>query len=454
MPKHVDAARQAFNSADRVLNELKNSIVNYESLTANEKENIRATMDRVTPHILWEGWNTEWENSPLSFIDRLTQATRNYRLAQEKQRELKSAIALIHKELEGININKESIDAAFPDWRNAPAATQEMEIKDLGIAWNNLNTQASGLKQSISSTAEQMARLQKDLTGFYAANPTLDEERITVLSAWSGSRIEALRASLQTLKEEEVAASTAFHLATEQMEEHIGRKPEIEENENFETLDALIANLEEKITAGNQSIGQQKLRLEENTRNIDRIKEEKERADRLREEYLKWDRLCHHFGDERGKNFRNIAQSFVLKELLAGANFYLQRLTDRYELECQAGSLTILLRDFHQGGAARPACTLSGGESFLVSLSLALGLSSLSRQSLSVDTLFIDEGFGTLSSDYLNTVMDTLEKLHQMGGKKVGIISHVEGLKERIKTQIQVRRIDSSRSEIEVVNIL
>ena len=411
-------------------------------------------MDRVTPHILWEGWNTEWENSPLSFIDRLTQATRNYQLAQEKQRELKSTIALIHKELEGININKESIDAAFPDWRNAPAATQETEIKDLGIAWNNLNTQASGLKQSISSTADQMARLQKDLTGFYAANPTLDEERITVLSAWSGSRIEALRASLQTLKEEEVAASTAFHLATGQVEEHIGRKPEIEENENLETLDALIANLEEKITAGNQSIGQQKLRLEENTRNIDRIKEEKERADRLREEYLKWDRLCRHFGDERGKNFRNIAQSFVLKELLAGANFYLQRLTDRYELECQAGSLTILLRDFHQGGAARPACTLSGGESFLVSLSLALGLSSLSRQSLSVDTLFIDEGFGTLSSDYLNTVMDTLEKLHRMGGKKVGIISHVEGLKERIKTQIQVRRIDSSRSEIEVVNTL
>ena len=167
----MDAARQAFNSADRVLNELKNNIVNYESLTANEKENIRATMDRVTPHILWEGWNTEWENSPLSFIDRLTQATRNYRLAQEKQRELKSAIALIHKELEGININKESIDAAFPDWRNAPAATQEMEIKNLGIAWNNLNTQASGLKQSISSTADQMARLQKDLTGSMPPTP-------------------------------------------------------------------------------------------------------------------------------------------------------------------------------------------------------------------------------------------------------------------------------------------
>ena len=198
----------------------------------------------------------------------------------------------------------------------------------------------------------------------------------------------------------------------------------------------------------------QRKKLEENAKNIARIKDEKKRADELREVYLKWDRLCHHFGDEKGTNFRNIAQSFVLKELLNGANFYLQRLTERYELECQAGSLTILLRDLYQGGAARPACTLSGGESFLVSLSLALGLSSLSRHSLSVDTLFIDEGFGTLSSDYLNTVMDTLEKLHQMGGKKVGIISHVEGLRERIKTQIQVKRIDNSRSEITTVRTL
>ena len=228
----------------------------------------------------------------------------------------------------------------------------------------------------------------------------------------------------------------------------------MEEEENLESLDSLITALDEKITAGNQTLLRLKIQLEENAKNIARIKDEKKRADELREVYLKWDRLCHHFGDEKGTNFRNIAQSFVLKELLNGANFYLQRLTERYELECQAGSLTILLRDLYQGGAARPACTLSGGESFLVSLSLALGLSSLSRHSLSVDTLFIDEGFGTLSSDYLNTVMDTLEKLHQMGGKKVGIISHVEGLRERIKTQIQVKRIDNSRSEITTVRTL
>lgn len=449
----VDTARQAFNTADSLLNELKSSILNHESLIANENENIRTTMSRVTPHILWKEWRAEWQSSPLSFIERLAKAAHNYQLAQEKQRVLKSDIALIRKELEGINLHRESITHAFPDWTDLPVA-EETEIKNLGIAWNNLSTQASGLRQSIASTTDHITKLRADLSAFHAAHPTISEERINDLSAWSGLRIEALRTSLQKLKEEEIAASTALSLTAGQMETHLNRKPGIAENETIETLEALIATLEEKITAGNQSIGQQKLRLEENTRNINRIKEEKERADLLREEYLKWDRLCRHFGDERGKNFRNIAQSFVLKELLAGANFYLQHLTNRYELECQAGSLTILLRDFHQGGVARPACTLSGGESFLVSLSLALGLSSLSRQSLSVDTLFIDEGFGTLSNDYLNTVMDTLEKLHRMGGKKVGIISHVEGLKERIKTQIQVRRIDSSRSEIEVVSTL
>lgn len=450
--RNVDTARQTFDTADKAVNELRSDIARCESLATNEQENIRATLKRVTPLILWKEWNNDWEASPLAFIDRLAQAARNYRLAQEKQRELASATALIRKELEGIEMNRQSINASFPDWHDILTEAAS-ETKELGIAWNNLNTQASGLKQSILSTADNIARLRAELNAFYAAHPTIDEERITALAAWTPLRIEELRATLQRLKEEEVAASTAWKLTGEQIEAHLSRKPDMEENDTPESLEAHIALLEEKITLCNQSIGQQKLRLEENTRNLARIKEEKERADLLREVYLKWDRLCRLFGDERGKNFRNIAQSFVLKELLNGANHYLRRLTDRYELECQAGSLTILLRDFHQGGVARPACTLSGGESFLVSLSLALGLSALSRQSLSVDTLFIDEGFGTLSNDYLNTVMDALEKLHQMGGKKVGIISHVEGLKERIKTQIQVRRIDSSRSEIEVMDL-
>ena len=451
--KAVETARKALDTVDKSLSKLKYDITNKHSLRESERNIIHTTLERVSPLILWEEWQTEWTASPAAFIERLQKSAGHYKLAQNKQAELKATIALIDKELDSISATREIICDTFPEWKNLPAEDKQ-EIKGLGMAWNTLNAQAGGLKQNILSTRKSIDELQANLTTFHTAHPDIDEARIITLSSYSSEQIECLRTGQQKLKEEEVAAQTAFKLTTRQLEEHLDKKPEIEEEDNLETLNSLIITLDENITAGNQTVLRLKIQLEENVKNMGRIKDEKKRADELREVYLKWDRLCHHFGDEKGKNFRNIAQSFVLKELLNGANFYLQRLTDRYELECQAGSLIILLRDFYQGGAARPACTLSGGESFLVSLSLALGLSSLSRHSLSVDTLFIDEGFGTLSSDYLNTVMDTLEKLHQMGGKKVGIISHVEGLRERIKTQIQVKRIDNSRSEIRTVSIL
>lgn len=449
----VELARKAFDAADKDLAKLKNDISNKQSLAESEKVIIRTTMERTTPLILWKEWQTEWNTSPADFIARLQKSAATYKLAQEKQAELKAAIALIDQKLKGISATREIISAAFPHWSDLPAE-EKQEIKNFDMAWNALNSQVGGLKQNILSAQKNIDELQANLSAFYASHPQLDELHIANLSAYSNEQIEQLRTTQQKLKEEEVAAQAAFMLVSGQQEEHRASRPEIAEEDTPEALNALIASLDENSTERSRSVLRLKIQLEENVKNVARIKDEKKRADELREVYLKWDRLCHHFGDEKGKNFRNIAQSFVLKELLNGANFYLQRLTERYELECQAGSLTILLRDFYQGGAARPACTLSGGESFLVSLSLALGLSALSRHSLSVDTLFIDEGFGTLSSDYLNTVMDTLEKLHQMGGKKVGIISHVEGLRERIKTQIQVRRVDNSRSEINTVTIL
>lgn len=453
LQKSVEAAQREFNAADKALSELRNSITNKFSLIKNEKDTARATLERVSPLILWQNWQTEWDTHPTSFVERLKQAAANYKLAQNKQAELTTAITFSNKELDSISATKETICSAFPDWKETVIG-EAKEVRNLEIAWNSLSAQTIRLKQNILSARSAIEEQQEKLAAFRNLHPGFDESRLTHLSACSNEQIEQLRIKLQQLKEEVVARQTACQLTAEQLEAHLKQQPEMNEEDTSESLEAEITAWEQRITESNQAIGQLQAKLKQHEQNIALIKDEKKRADELREVYLKWDRLCHHFGDEKGKNFRNIAQSFVLKELLNGANSYLQRLTDRYELECQAGSLTILLRDFYQGGSARPACTLSGGESFLVSLSLALGLSSLSRQSLSVDTLFIDEGFGTLSGDYLNTVMDTLEKLHQMGGKKVGIISHVEGLKERIKTQIQVKRVDNSRSEIEVVNTL
>ena len=122
-------------------------------------------------------------------------------------------------------------------------------------------------------------------------------------------------------------------------------------------------------------------------------------------------------------------------------------LTDRYTLYVRPGTFVIYIEDAYQGFTRRSATTISGGESFLVSLSLALALSDIG-QHLAVDTLFIDEGFGTLSGEPLQKAISTLRTLHKKENRKVGIISHVEELRERIPVQIQVLQEGHSSSSI------
>ena len=108
--------------------------------------------------------------------------------------------------------------------------------------------------------------------------------------------------------------------------------------------------------------------------------------------------------------------------------------------------------DSFEGGAVRPVNTLSGGEQFLVSLALALGLAGMNDTGLGVDMLLIDEGFGTLSGEHLNSAIEALERLNAItGSRKVGVISHVERLRERIPTHIEVTRRGHDPSEVRVV---
>ena len=144
-----------------------------------------------------------------------------------------------------------------------------------------------------------------------------------------------------------------------------------------------------------------------------------------------------HIGDATGSKFQKIAQSYILGSLLNSANVYLRRLAPRYTLHAVPGTLYISLEDAYQGFASRGTDSLSGGESFLVSLALALALADIG-DSLSVNTLFIDEGFGTLSGQPLTNAIHTLRTLHSQSGRHVGIISHVEEVKANIPIQIQV----------------
>lgn len=183
--------------------------------------------------------------------------------------------------------------------------------------------------------------------------------------------------------------------------------------------------------------------------------EYKDQLDALREKSNIWETIYRLIGIKDGGSFKRFAQALNLQELVDRANVRLARLSPRYALAVASGEqgeprLDFSVRDHHQADAERPLTTLSGGETFLVSLALALALSDFRRVEMPVETLLLDEGFGTLDQETLDVAMLTLGQLQQENVQQIGIISHVEALKERVDTRIVVEKVGNGRSRIHV----
>jgi DNA repair exonuclease SbcCD ATPase subunit len=164
-----------------------------------------------------------------------------------------------------------------------------------------------------------------------------------------------------------------------------------------------------------------------------------------------WEKISDAVGGSEGKLLRKIAQCNTLSFLIAHANAEIRKFNSRYELMQVRNSLGIRVIDHDRADDIRDTTSLSGGETFIVSLGLALGLSSLSSRNVSFDNLFIDEGFGTLDPDTLASVIDSLAMLQSSQGKKVGVISHTDTMSERITTQIRIiKNGNSGSSHIEI----
>lgn len=208
-----------------------------------------------------------------------------------------------------------------------------------------------------------------------------------------------------------------------------------------------LVELEQAQTALHQELGSCLQRLEDN----DRLHREQsilvESIERQTTVFDHWSALQELIGSADGKKFRNMVQQMNLELMVALANRQLAKMSDRYVLEVGSGSLELNIRDNYQAGELRSTRNLSGGESFLVSLALALGLSQMASRKTRVDSLFLDEGFGTLDEDALDTALGTLAGLQQRG-KLIGVISHVQSLKERVPTQIEVIPTGGGRSRI------
>jgi exonuclease SbcC len=313
----------------------------------------------------------------------------------------------LSKELVNLNSKNESLNTQIIDL-NQKQTIDNTKLEETKQNFNNALTE-----NSFSSKEEfEKALLSKELR----------EELSFVCKA-----IEEKYTQIQTLK-----IDTAKKLS-EQKELSLTDKELQALNDELKELQATIDELQ-------KSIGSLEKELEINASNMKKHEDKIKELEKKKEAFKVWIKLNEMVGSASGDKFAKFAQGITLDQLIYLANKHLQILSPRYELQRSSDSsklLEIEIIDGFQGDVVRPVSTLSGGESFIVSLSLALGLSALASQKISIDSLFLDEGFGTLDSDSLELALNALNQL-QSSGKMVGVISHVEALKERIPLQIRV----------------
>ena len=216
----------------------------------------------------------------------------------------------------------------------------------------------------------------------------------------------------------------------------------------IEELEPQLKKVDESLKQLRDAIAGLKHKLSENTAAKERIKEKQSAIEAQKKECHRWEKLHGLIGSADGKKYRKFAQGLTFELMVSHANRQLEKMTDRYLLirdEQQPLELNVV--DNYQAGEIRSTKNLSGGESFIVSLTLALGLSKMASRKVRVDSLFLDEGFGTLDEEALETALETLSGLQQ-DGKLIGIISHVSALKERISTQINIIPVSGGRSSL------
>lgn len=228
-------------------------------------------------------------------------------------------------------------------------------------------------------------------------------------------------------------------------------REQIDPKETSKEVERQVSDLKRQVSEVQVAFGklQQQLLTQAQNEKLKRAKE-----DRIKEEKTvldKWEKLNALIGDAKGNRFANYAQDLTLQVLISITNHHLAKLSDRYLLVPTSIEEGLSVCDIYQGDTIRAIETLSGGETFIVSLAMAVSLSELASRNVQLESIFIDEGFGSLDAESLEQAMTTLEVLQSTNNKTIGIISHVESLKERITTQIQLEKNTRGHSQIDIL---
>ena len=435
----------------KVHNQAQIDLNNINASIGKQREAIQASkdiLDKATAELdklfVFSDWQERAKNA--DFIEKLENEASSYKAKESKAQQLDHAIEMIKALLPAMTTAKANIKGLTDNGQTTTSIPDN--LSDL---WNTLENKSLQWNTRIDAEQKNAQQAQQALDSCMANLPLLTIERLTALASNNEADITAIKQAHQTLVQDIAVMQGEMQALKTLHDEIVARKPDFIE-ENPERLAEIIQATDKRIEALSNEVANRTAHLKNDEDNARLSGEKQQLLNQAEAVYCQWAEFSSLLGSADGKTLRKIAQSYLLGELLGAANGYLRQFNDRYELETNPGTLTILVRDLLQGDRTA-VTTLSGGESFMVSLALALALSSMSGKVFNVDTIFIDEGFGSLSTGYLDNVMETLNRLYDMGGRRVGIISHVEMLKERITTQIQVARDpkDNTVSRVRVV---
>jgi len=457
----LPAITQEANAADKALKDYNAIIKNVNQLHKDKEkaeaevikykeESDKQIKDAEEKH---KGYDTELKTEKGKTANLIAQQSEKETALAEAVTSLEEANSEVMAKQQDIrneigNNDPDAFEKTLTDAKTNAETAVNQKTEDIG----KLNSDLTGIRGKIESTmgarAEKekarglkVSRLETWLED-YNANPQhqqkLDLTAIALLFAATDDW-EEIRSRQKELAAALTSAETSLKIEKTAHMEHQQLKPE----KTKEDLAIRRSELENRSTTELVELQAQLQRHNQAKLLIGAMYEKKQEAETLLEE---WKQISDAVGGSEGKMLRKIAQCYTLHFLVEHANAEIRKFNSRYELQHVKNSLGIRVIDHDRADDVRDTTSLSGGETFIVSLGLALGLSSLSSRNISFENLFIDEGFGTLDSDTLAIVIDSLAMLQSSQGKKVGVISHTSTMFERITTQIQVIKNGNSGS--------
>ena len=440
MEKQFSIKQTEYQQIGLLLNTI-NTIVKEQESKFKEKENA------VSQYVKLENWQLLWNESSLSFINRIKGIAKEFQDKQDMLKDAENHIVILNDILAQCDEYSSQISSLLADCYDVDFDKSNVDLQNLIPSYSVVYERIKG-RLSEMSELENLLNPIKIRIDAFLKNSNIGFERLKCLSEISD--IQYFVQKNKILDDELIKSKNTLNIKMEEYNQHQFAESKPDGDVAFESLMSNLNSLTEDKKSDEENLANVRAKLaldKQNAYNSMNCKRDLEEKDRI---YHLWDQLAKAIGTTDKDNFRDVAQAYTMGILLDRANYYMSQLSSRYKLSNYPDSLAIMVQDMEMGGELRTASSLSGGETFLVSLALALGLTSLNDEHFDMDMIFIDEGFGTLDNESLDMVMNTLENLHNLG-KRVGIISHVDTLKERIPAKIQLIREGKSASRVEVV---